>query len=209
MRELLPQIEEWFTEGFPVTLATVIKTWGSSPRPVGDGMAVTSDSRIAGSVSGGCVEGAVIDSALKVLKTGKPVRLHFGVTDDTAWDVGLACGGEIEIFVRVFGHTQLENWKKALEGNQVFCSGMIISGEDPVLGHEKFILENGTSWGDDFPPDIEDKIVKAGTELIKGNSSRSNKAEPDQTIEMFYPDTFSWRFNGFLSSRRIRRKKTI
>ena len=186
MMELLPQIEEWLTEGFPVALATVIKTWGSSPRSVGAGMAVTSDSRIVGSVSGGCVEGAVIDSALKVLKTGKPVRLHFGVKDDTAWDVGLACGGEIEVFVRIFGQDQLENWIKALEGNQVFCSGMIITGEDPVLGYEKIILENGTSWGDDFPSNIEDKIVKAGTEIIKDNYSISNKSEPDQAVEMFY-----------------------
>jgi len=81
MRNLLDQIEIWLTNDQPIALATVIKTWGSSPRPVGAGMAVSTEGKILGSVSGGCVEGAVIDAALEVLKSGNPTRLHFGVAD--------------------------------------------------------------------------------------------------------------------------------
>jgi len=186
MIELLPQIEEWVTGRFPVALATVIKTWGSSPRPVGAGMAVTSDTRIAGSVSGGCVEGAVIDSALKVLKTGTPTRLHFGVTDDTAWDVGLACGGEIDVFVRIFEQSELDNWKKAFKGNQIFCSALVINGDDSVLGRELLIHENNTWGGNDLSPVIQEKIIKTGTEFIKAKSTRASKPDQDQTLEVFY-----------------------
>jgi len=93
MRNLLDQIEIWLTNDQKIALATVIKTWGSSPRPVGAGMAVSAEGKILGSVSGGCVEGAVIDAALEVLKSGNHTRLHFGVADTEAWEVGLACGG--------------------------------------------------------------------------------------------------------------------
>jgi xanthine/CO dehydrogenase XdhC/CoxF family maturation factor len=79
----------------------VVKTGGSTPRPIGAKMIVNSRGEFAGSVSGGCVEGAVIDEAQRVLKTGQPKLLKYGIADDTAWDVGLSCGGMIEVFVEV------------------------------------------------------------------------------------------------------------
>jgi len=82
-----------------VALATVVTTWGSSPRPVGSKLAADTEGRFTGSVSGGCVEGAVIESAQEVIRTGLPKLLDFGVTDEQAWDVGLACGGKVQIFV--------------------------------------------------------------------------------------------------------------
>lgn len=100
MRELLPELENWLKDGERVALATVISTWGSAPRPAGSMMAVTERGAIAGSVSGGCVEGAVVQAARKVIRSGEPVRLHFGIDNETAWGVGLACGGEIDIFVQ-------------------------------------------------------------------------------------------------------------
>ena len=100
MRDLLPQLKQWLDAGQPFALATVISTWGSAPRRVGSNMAIRHDQAILGSVSGGCVEGVVIEQAAKVLKTGKPELLHFGVSDETAWDVGLACGGEIDVYVQ-------------------------------------------------------------------------------------------------------------
>ena len=80
-------------------LATVVKTWGSSPRPVGAKMAMADNGDMVGSVSGGCVEGAVLEEGSRVLTTGEPKILHFGVTNDQAWSVGLSCGGQIEVLV--------------------------------------------------------------------------------------------------------------
>ena len=99
MRDILPEIDHWLRERKLVALATVVKVWGSAPRPIGSKMAVTTDGDMAGSVSGGCVEGAVYEEAQAVLAANEPKLVKFGVTDETAWSVGLSCGGEIEIFV--------------------------------------------------------------------------------------------------------------
>src|SRR5215216_6910263 len=99
MREFLPEVDAWRQSGDKVAIATVVKVEGSAPRPVGATMAVSSGGDLAGSVSGGCVEGAVFEEAQEVLKSGEPKLLRFGITDEMAWDVGLACGGTIEVFV--------------------------------------------------------------------------------------------------------------
>ena len=97
--EILEQAARWREAGQGVALATVVKTWGSSPRPAGAKLAVAASGAVVGSVSGGCVEGAVVGGAQEVIRDGKPRLLDFGITDDQAWEVGLACGGKIEIFV--------------------------------------------------------------------------------------------------------------
>ncbi len=99
MRDLISTIDAWRARGDGVALATVVKTGGSTPRPIGAKMIVNSRGEFAGSVSGGCVEGAVIEEALRVIKTGKPKLVKYGIADETAWDVGLSCGGMIEVFV--------------------------------------------------------------------------------------------------------------
>lgn len=99
MREFLPEVDAWRAAGDRVAIATVVKVEGSAPRPVGATMAVSSSGELAGSVSGGCVETAVFEEAQEVLKTGTPKLLRYGITDEMAWDVGLACGGTIEVFV--------------------------------------------------------------------------------------------------------------
>ena len=99
MRDLLPDIERWRQAGHSVAVATVVNTQGSAPRPTGSKLAVGSHGEFAGSVSGGCVEPAVIDVSLDVLRTGQPQLLQFGITRDMVWDIGLACGGTIEVFV--------------------------------------------------------------------------------------------------------------
>ena len=96
---LLEKVACWKDEGRLVAIATVVKTWGSSPRPVGSQLIVDTENNMMGSVSGGCIEGAVVHEALEVMRDGKPRLLSFGVSDEQAWEVGLACGGEIEIFV--------------------------------------------------------------------------------------------------------------
>ncbi len=91
----------WKTAGEQVAIATVTETWGSSPRPAGSRMAVTKSGKMAGSVSGGCIEGAVADAAQQVMASGAPKLLDFGVTNEMAWEVGLACGGKVKVFVEM------------------------------------------------------------------------------------------------------------
>jgi xanthine dehydrogenase accessory factor len=99
MSEELETAAAWLSGGHKIALGTVLKTWGSAPRPAGSQIAVREDGAFAGSVSGGCVEGAVIETALAAMTDGRSRRLEFGVTDQEAWAVGLACGGRIEILV--------------------------------------------------------------------------------------------------------------
>ncbi|MDH3727804.1 MAG: XdhC family protein [Myxococcales bacterium] len=97
--EVLVAARDWKAAGHDVALATVVKTWGSSPRPAGSHLVVRDDGFFLGSVSGGCVEGVVVEEALGVMKTGRSKVLEFGVTNERAWEVGLACGGTVRIFV--------------------------------------------------------------------------------------------------------------
>jgi len=99
VEDVLSQAAAWRAEGEDVAIATVTETWGSSPRPAGSQMAVTISGRMAGSVSGGCIEGAVADAAMATIKSGAPQLLDFGVTNQRAWEVGLACGGKVKVFV--------------------------------------------------------------------------------------------------------------
>ena len=97
--EILTIALDWLSAGRQVALATVVETCGSSPRPVGSNLVVAADGAFEGSVSGGCVEGAVVSAALDVIESGRSSLLEFGYSDAEAWDVGLACGGSIQVFV--------------------------------------------------------------------------------------------------------------
>ena len=97
--DILAKAEEWKKSGRGVAIATVVETWGSAPRPVGSNLVIDEEGNFLGSVSGGCVEGAVVTEALDVIESGQPKMLEFGVADETAWKVGLSCGGKIRVFV--------------------------------------------------------------------------------------------------------------
>ena len=97
--DVLAQVRQWREAGKGVALATVVGTWGSSPCPAGSHLAVNGDSAFVGSVSGGCIEGAVVTEALQVIANGQPRQIEFGVTDEMAWSIGLACGGKVQIYV--------------------------------------------------------------------------------------------------------------
>jgi len=97
--DILRAAEEWRAKGRRVALATVVETWGSAPRPVGSNLVIDDEGNFLGSVSGGCVEGAVVTEALDVIESGKPKTLEFGVADETAWKVGLSCGGTMRVYV--------------------------------------------------------------------------------------------------------------
>ncbi|MGK7861393.1 XdhC family protein [Falsiroseomonas sp. E2-1-a4] len=101
--DLLATAAAWRAAGEDVAIATVVETWGSSPRPAGSRLVVTASGRMEGSVSGGCIEGAVADVARQTMQTGTPQLLDFGISDDRAWEVGLACGGKLKVFVEKLG----------------------------------------------------------------------------------------------------------
>ena len=96
---ILEQASQWLKSGRKVALATVVETWGSAPQPIGSQLVIDEEGNFIGSVSGGCVEGAVVTEALDIIACGKPKLLQFGVADETAWRVGLACGGRIGVYV--------------------------------------------------------------------------------------------------------------
>ncbi|MBI1802698.1 MAG: XdhC family protein [Chloroflexi bacterium] len=99
MKDILPALETWRTNGERIAIATVVRVQGSSPRAVGAKLAVSESGQMVGSVSGGCVEGAVFEEAMKVIRSGQPRLLHYGIADEFALDVGLSCGGMIDVFV--------------------------------------------------------------------------------------------------------------
>ena len=99
MREVINDIDRWRNQGKKVALATVVKVYGSAPRPLGAKMAISEDGEMSGSVSGGCVEGAVAQEAIDILASGRPRLVEYGIADELAINVGLACGGNIEVYV--------------------------------------------------------------------------------------------------------------
>jgi len=102
MKDVLDDLREWTARGDRVAIATVVNVKRSAPRPPGAKMAVNDRGEVSGAVSGGCVEGAVVEVAGEVLRGGEPRLLHFGIADSEAWDVGLPCGGEIDVYVEEF-----------------------------------------------------------------------------------------------------------
>ncbi len=143
MREVLSELNAWTKAREQIALATVVETWGSSPRPLGSKMVVTRSGKMAGSVSNGCIEGAVFEEAQKVLKSREPKLAAFGVADDLAFSVGLACGGHIEVFIQALSaeHLRLiglmdENRPATLRTNLVTGAAVIpvtINGTRAVL----------------------------------------------------------------------------
>ena len=101
--DILKQAAGWSEGGLGVAIATVVSTWGSAPRPAGSHLAVNERGELVGSVSGGCIEGAVVREALDAIRDGKSRLLQYGVTDERAWEVGLACGGTVQVYVERLG----------------------------------------------------------------------------------------------------------
>lgn len=129
MLEILETVNKWLHEDRKIALATVVQTWGSAPRGVGSKMAFDGDMALIGSVSGGCVEGAVIEEGIAGLKDGKPRLLNFGVADDTAWEVGLTCGGKISVYVEPLDVAWWQTVKPYVESDQAVTTVTIMNGE--------------------------------------------------------------------------------
>ena len=173
MRDILSDLLHWRDEGKSIALATVIETWGSSPRKAGSKMGLTLDGRIAGSVSGGCVENAVVEAGIESLKTNRPRLLHFGVADETAWQVGLACGGSIDVFVQPFNEVIFGSVNSILENDEQAVTVTVIQGGEDVLGREVVLDVNGNitgsignEWDEKVFPIMEDALAQGVSRRI-------------------------------------------
>jgi xanthine dehydrogenase accessory factor len=133
MREVLDELNQWTREGEDIALATVVETWGSSPRPLGSKMLVTRSGKMAGSVSNGCIEGAVFEEAQEVLKSRKAKIAAFGVADDVAFEVGLACGGHIEVFIQPLGRVHQQVIAKLNHNEPATLRTNLVSGEAELV----------------------------------------------------------------------------
>src|SRR5574337_1564445 len=185
MRDVLPDIDRWRAQGKPVALATVIQTWGSAPRGVGAKMALTPDNEISGSVSGGCVEGAVFETGVEVLRTDRPQLLHFGVADDTAWEVGLACGGTIDVFVSALNPLLYEAARAALWEERPFATVTLIRSPEHLLGQTIMVRDDGKVVGALGDGLDEQAIQVARAALAEGLSRRATMPLVDESVEVF------------------------
>ncbi len=182
MRDILNDLEQWKADGVSIALGTVVQTWGSSPRRPGAKMILASDGRISGSVSGGCVEAAVAEAGLKSLKTGLPQLLHFGVADEIAWDVGLACGGSIDIFVKPLDLNFFNLLRAAWMDDSRSAHATIICGPVQLLGHEMLVHENDTRPGC-TSGEWDEKMRDLACEALA--TGKSFRAQVSEDIEVF------------------------
>lgn len=183
MRDIANDIDHWLQRDEPIALATVVSTWGSAPRGVGARMAFTRSGEITGSVSGGCVEGAVVEAGLEALSQGRARRIRFGVDDATAWGVGLACGGRIEVFVQPLVQIPYQMLRSALEGNRRFAITTLIEGPSAMLGQSFVIYEDREVFGDVSEAWAE-AARDAAARLFEGGASKvvPFKAQGGRTV---------------------------
>lgn len=187
MNDVLATIDGWLNIGQPVALATVLATWGSAPRRVGARMGVTSDMHMVGSVSGGCVETAVISAALDTLQDRMPRLLDFGVADSTAWDVGLACGGQISVYVEPLDRDWWQVVARTIHDNRALATAMVLSGG---LVGQKLVL---TAEGERFvsagmaAPVYEALVAVAHNALTTGVSRQVQAGELELFVDVVLP----------------------
>jgi xanthine dehydrogenase accessory factor len=182
MQDILADLDRWHEKGKSIALATVIQTWGSSPRRAGAKMAFTLDGNVTGSVSGGCVENAVVEVGIQSLKTNRPRLLHFGVADESAWEVGLACGGSIDIFVKPLNRDFFVKLLSVIESENQLVIASVIRGPDKLLGRELLFHEHrqSTGW---LGNDLNGQIDKLASETISQGTAR--RVALNDEIELF------------------------
>ena len=185
MREIIQESADWNQNGKPVALATVVKTWGSAPRKVGAKMAISGEGAMAGSVSGGCVEGAVVEAGLETLGNGAAQLLAFGVADETAWTVGLACGGMIDVFVEPFVPDMqaiVANW---IAGELAGVVVSVLSGE--FIGR-KLLYSNDTVQFSSLPAELEAAATQFAKDALAGRKSvRATLEEVELFADVIMP----------------------
>jgi xanthine dehydrogenase accessory factor len=188
MFELLETVDGWLAAKRPAALATVVETWGSAPRGTGAKMAITSDMAMVGSVSGGCVEGAVIEEAIERIADGGTRLLHFGVADDTAWEVGLTCGGSISVFVEPLDAVW---WSQASQFAREQKASATVTVLDGDLAGEKLLVDaagNVVYATAGLYSERQALLLDAAAKAIKvGKSSRQQIEGLDVMVDVYRP----------------------
>lgn len=188
MNEISAKIDEWLSKKQTLALATVVDTWGSAPRPVGAKMLINAEMSMLGSVSGGCVETAVIEEALAMLQDHHPRLLEFGVSDDTAWSVGLACGGKIAIYLEVLDTAWWEAFKnKSAEQHPILTITILtgeMSGQKVMVNSEGHIHYASTK----LPSHQQAALLAVGQQAFaQGKSLRTKVDEMDVLLDFYQP----------------------
>lgn len=186
MRDVLPELQAWSKEGQLFAVATVVQTWGSAPRQAGSKMAVAADGRLVGSVSGGCVEGAVIEAAREVVSSRIPRLLHFGVADEAAWTVGLACGGAIDVFVDLPDAAWLGAVTRMVEHEETGALVTVVKGPTDLLG-TKLLLKSDLTHEGSLGPLTEAARAAAMAALDAGRSARVDLGDLQVFVEVLRP----------------------
>ncbi len=182
MRDIISDVERWIASGDnQIAVATVLKTYGSAPRGVGGKMAIGRNGRITGSISGGCVESAIIDEGLKMRADSPPKVLHFETSDDRAWDVGLPCGGTIDVLLEPLNEEHLEFLKARIAANERAYSVTVINAHDSRIGRKISFDDGGDAVGS-F--DGNQESVKRLMEMVTQHT-RSARMETDDGLDLF------------------------
>ena len=171
MRDVLEQLTEWVATGDRVALATVVDVRRSAPRPPGAKMAVNEHGEIAGAVSGGCVEGAVVEIADGVIRGGGPQLVHFGIADEEAWDVGLPCGGEIDVWVQAYEPGRFG--EIARDGGR---ATEVTALEGATPGAKLLVEADGARSGSLGAPELDDEAARVASELLWAERSERRDA---------------------------------
>jgi xanthine dehydrogenase accessory factor len=173
MKDVIDKLDKWRQNSEQIAVTTVVETWGSAPRPVGSKMVTTMAGGIAGSVSAGCVEGAVIQESEEVMNSGLPRLIEFGVADETAWEVGLACGGKIKVFIEPgFSLDNIYNVvKKDLTNGVPFATLTLLDGSSELINKKLLIEADGTSVGDLTIPGDAQSVLGEAMEYLKNEKS--------------------------------------
>lgn len=198
MREIVEDIGIWHQQGKSIALATVIDANHSAPRGIGAKMAISSDGEMSGSVSAGCVEGAVLAEALQVLKTGQPKRLHYGIADEQAWGVGLTCGGNVDVFVEPFyienSVDRFTEIAALIESDAHFLVATILDG--PFSGKKVLFKPNGANVGSSGNAEFDGKIGEEAANIWDEYHSLIKPIQMgEEEVEVF--------FDAYLPAERI------
>ena len=190
MKDVMEVVEDWVGEGDPVALATVVDTKKSAPQPPGTKMAINDAGKMAGAVSGGCVEGQVVQVAEGILRGGDPQLLNYGIADEDAWDVGLPCGGEISIWVETYEDAGLQGRFRELgrRGGRGALTTVLEGPEN--VGAKLLLLEDGTSQGTLEDPELDAAAMRrAGSAMWSERSELYEVGETKLFVDVVAPQS--------------------
>lgn len=192
MRDIAEDIKKWKNQNKAVAIATIVKANGSPMRPIGSKMAVTTDQQITGSVTGGCIEGAVYEEAQEVLSNGKPKTVRYGVANDqTPWEIGLSCGSSLDVFIESLQsstwQTHFSTLQQNLVENQLLAVVTLLTGED--TGAKLLVWPDGRTQGSLGSPELEKSGLKAAMQQINTRDPKAVKLseEAEVFIDIFLP----------------------